>query len=586
MPQHRSEDPDSVLLHQVDETPPNSVTLGLGVQAALLSLGSTVLIPTIAFQSAGAGEAVAAWAIFASLVIAGVVSGLQAFPFRRFGAGFVLITGATSAAIAVTVDALVAGGTSLLLPLVVAAALFQFAFSYRISILRRIITQTVSGIMLMLIPVTIAPIMLRRIGEVSPGNSQPSGLACALVTLATIILVSLYGRPRLRPWSPLIGICAGGVLAGALGLIDLDRIAQAAWVGLPETGWPTFAIDLGPSFWGLLPAFLMVSISCSIRSMGAALAIQDVSWRVPRAPDLRAVQGAVAADALANLLSGLSGTVMNSTRSSTVPLIRNTLVSSRPVGLVLGLALAAFAFLPKVAALVLALPPSVLAAYLTVMVGVLFVTGMKLVVAEGLDYRRTLIAGISFWIGAGCEYGLLLPDMLPQVAGGFLDNGLAMGGLTAILMTTLLELVGRRRRKLVMDLSVSCLPELQGFVAGFGGANGWPQRMLDRLDAVAEETLLTLLEGQSESETAKRRLWVNAHTEGGDAVLEFVAKSSEGNIEDRIAFLGDASDARPAERDLSLHLLRHLASEVRHRQYHDMDLITVRVEPSKGAARP
>lgn len=586
MPQHITEDPDSVLLYQVDETPPNSVTLGLGVQAALLALGSTVLIPTIAFQSAGASEAVAAWAIFASLVIAGVVSGFQAFPFRRFGAGFVLVTGATSAAIAVTVDALAAGGTSLLLPLVVATALFQFAFSYRISILRRVITQTVSGIMLMLIPVTIAPIMLRRIGEISPGNSQPSGLACAFITLATIILVSLYGRPRLRPWSPLIGICAGGVTAGALGLIDLDRITQAAWLGLPETGWPTFAVDLGPSFWGLLPAFLMVSISCSIRSMGAALAIQDVSWRVPRAPDLRAVQGAVAADALANLLSGLSGTVMNSTRSSTVPLIRNTLVSSRPVGLVLGLALASFAFLPKVAALVLALPPSVLAAYLTVMVASLFVTGMKLVVSEGLDYRRTLIAGISFWIGAGCEYGLLLPDMLPQVAGGFLDNGLAMGGLTAILMTTLLELVGRRRRKLVMDLSVSCLPELQGFVAEFGRGNGWPQRMLDRLDAVAEETLLTLLEGPSESDTAKRRLWVNAHTEGGEAVLEFVAKSSEGNIEDRIAFLGDASDARPAERDISLHLLRHLASEVRHRQYHDMDLITVRVEQPKGAARP
>ena len=585
MPQHRTEDPDSVLLYQVDETPPNSATLGLGVQAALLALGSTVLIPTIVFQSAGASESVAAWAIFASLAIAGVVSGLQAFPFRRFGAGFVLITGATSAAIAVTVDALDAGGTSLLLPLMAATALFQFALSYRISILRRVITPTVSGILLMLIPVTVAPIMFRRIGEVSPGISQPSGLACAVVTLATIVLVSLYARPRLRPWSPVIGICAGGVSAAALGLIDLDRIAQAAWVGLPEAEWPTFAIDLGPSFWGLLPAFLMVSISCSIRSMGAALAIQDVSWRVPRAPDLRAVQGAVAADALANLLSGLSGTIMNSTRSSTVPLIRNTLVSSRSVGLVLGLALVAFAFLPKVAALVLALPPSVLAAYLTVMVAVLFVTGMKLVVSEGLDYRRTLIAGLSFWIGTGCEYGLVLPDMLPQVAGGFLDNGLAMGGLTAILMTTLLELVGRRRRKLVTDLNVSCLPELQKFVAGFGGANGWSQRMLDRLDAVAEETLLTLLEGQSESDKDKRRLWVNAHTEGGDAVLEFVAKSSEGNIEDRIAFLGDASDARPAERDISLHLLRHLASEVRHRQYHDMDLITVRVEPSKGAAR-
>ena len=35
------------------------------------------------------------------------------------------------------------------------------------------------------------------------------------------------------------------------------------------------------------------------------------------------------------------------------------------------------------------------------------------------------------------------------------------------------------------------------------------------------------------------------------------------------------------ERDVSLRLLRHLASEVRHRQYRDTDFITVRVENSK-----
>ena len=48
------------------------------------------------------------------------------------------------------------------------------------------------------------------------------------------------------------------------------------------------------------------------------------------------------------------------------------------------------AFLPRAAALVLALPPSVLAAYLTVMVAALFATGMKQVVSGGLDHRRTL----------------------------------------------------------------------------------------------------------------------------------------------------------------------------------------------------
>lgn len=585
MSKNGSDDLDAGLLYQVDETPPTQLTLGLGIQAALLFLGATILMPTITFQAAGSSEPVVAWAIFASLFIAGIISGLQAFPFRRFGAGFVLATCPTAAALAVTVDALSAGGPSLFLTLMIATALFQFVFSYRISMFRRVITQTVSGVILMLIPVTAVPIMFQRIGEVSPGNSQPIGLACALVTLATTICVSLYARSQLRPWAPLLGICAGGAVAGAYGLVDVDQIRQAPWVGLPSTAWPAVGLDLGPSFWALLPAFLIVAVSCSIRTMSAALAIQDASWREPRAPDQRVVQGALAAEALGNLLAGLGGTMMNSARSSTVPLVKSTQVSARPVGLVLGIALVAFAFLPKVAALVLALPPAVLAAYLAIMLAALFVTGMKLVVAEGPDYRRMLIIGISFWVGAGCEFGLLLPEILPQVAGGLLDNGLATGGMTAILMTILLELTGHRRRKLVTDLDVSCLPELRAFVAQFGSDKGWSERMRDRLDAVAEETLLTLIEGQADSGTGSRRLWVSAHSEGGDAVLEFVAKSNEGNIEDRIAFLGDASEARPAERDISLRLLRHLASEVRHRQYHDLDLIIVRVEPLQGAAR-
>ena len=68
-------------------------------------------------------------------------------------------------------------------------------------------------------------------------------------------------------------------------------------------------------------------------------------------------------------------------------------------------------------------------------------------------------------------------------------------------------------------------------------------------------------------------------------MLEFVARSGDSNIEDRIALLGDTTDARPVERDISLRLLRHLASNVRHRQYHDADFITVRVEAPEGTER-
>lgn len=588
MPTQRSGETDEMavdLLYELDERPPEGHTLSLGLQFAILSLGGIVLMPTIAFQSAGVADSVQSWAVFASLLIAGGVSVLQAYPVVRFGAGYMLVTGPTAAAIAITVDALSAGGAALLLSLVVVTALIQFGLSFRISMFRRIITPTVSGTILMLIPVTVAPLVFQRISVVTAEGVPSSGLVCAAVTLLTIVFVSVKGRRHLRPWSPIIGVVCGAAIALVLGEYDLRLVTRAAWIGMPHTEWPVISLDIGPSFWSLLPAFLFVSLSCTIRTMSASLAIQDVSWRMPRAPDLRAVQGAIAAEALSNMLAGLVGTMLNTTRSTTVSLVRNTQVSSRCVGVVLGVALAAFAFLPKLVALILALPASVLAAYLLIMISSLFVTGMKIVVAEGLDNRRIMTIGLSFWIGVGCHYGLFLPETLPRFAGGLLNNGLTAGSLTAILMTVLLELTKGRRRGLKTELDMSSLPKLNSFVTRFGSENGWSIEMLERVNAVIEEILLTLMQGQRDNRINRRQLQVTVHNEGGEAVLECVAKSGDTNIEDRISLLGDAIDVQSLERDTSLRLLRHLASEVRHRQYHDIDLITARIERPKPAAR-
>ena len=554
------------------------------MQFAVLFLGGIMLAPTIVYRAAGAADATIAWVVFVALVVTGVVTALQGFPTHRFGAGYVLITGTSTAAVAVSVDALDAGGASLLASLMIAAALFQFVLSYRISMFRRVITPVVSGTVMMLIPVPIAPIIFGNITEVPAGFPPSSGIACALATMLPIVLVILKGSGRLLPWSALIGIGAGAVAAAAFGLYDFESVAQAAWVGLPSTAWPVSSLDLGQSFWALLPAFLIVAMSGTIRTMSASLAIQDVSWRTPRAPDLRAVQGAVAADSLSNLLAGIGGSVMNLTRSTTISLTRLNRIASRWVGLSLGVTLVVFAFLPKIGALILALPPPVLSAYLTVMVSTSFVAGAKLVVADGIDHRQMLIVGLSFWIGVGCQYGLLLPEILPEFAGGLLNNGLSSGGLTAILLTVLVEFSSRRRHRFETDLDVSRLAELREFISRFTVDSGWPPALSHRMEAVTEETLLTLNEEHADPAN-RRRLKVTAHREGDVAVLEFIAKSVDSNIEDRLALLGEISTGHQYEREVSLRLLRHLASDVRHRQYHDMDFITVRVAHSQNAGK-
>ena len=96
----------------------------------------------------------------------------------------------------------------------------------------------------------------------------------------------------------------------------------------------------------------------------------------------RAVQGAVTADGVGNLLSGLAATVPNTTYSSSVSITAITGVAARTVGVYIGVAFIVLAFLPKFMALILAIPGPVVGAYTIVLMATLFVLGMRAVSAD------------------------------------------------------------------------------------------------------------------------------------------------------------------------------------------------------------
>lgn len=505
---------------------------------------------------------------------------LQAKRVGRVGAGYVLAMGTSGAFIAICVTAIAEGGPAMLATLVVASSFFQFALSARLSLFRRILTPTVAGTVIMLIPVTVMPIIFDFLKNVPEGVPVSAAPISALATLLCIVFIALKATGVLRLWAPVIGVVVGSVIAGFYGLYDTERVAAAAWLGFPAGEWPGLDLSFGPVFWTLLPAFVFVTLVGAIETIGDSIAIQRVSWRRPRAADFRAVQGTVAADGVGNLLSGLVGTVPNTTYSTSVAVAELTGVGARWVGIALGLVFIVLAFIPKALAVILAIPGPVAAAYIGVLLAMLFIVGMKVTVQDGIDYRKGLVAGAAFWIGVGFQNGWIFPEYASNFAGGLLENGMTAGGLVAILMTLFVELTEPRRSRIEMMLDLSALPKIKTFLGEFASRSHWDAAMSNRLVGAAEETLLTLLQhGQDQSsEKQQRRLLLMAHKESGQAVLEFVAAPGEENLQDRIALLGERTDAETTEWDVSLRLLRHLASSVRHQQYHDTDIVTVHVD--------
>ena len=556
----------------------------VGIQGIMLVLPPAISIVVINALAAGQDEEYLTWAVFSALIIVGIVTALQASRIGRLGAGHMVVVGVTPNYIALSVLALDEGGPGMLASLMVASALFFFAVATWLPQLRRVITPTVSGTVLMLIAVMVLPICLERFREVPEGAPAFAGPCVAAVTLMVFTALILRAPPRWRPWSMLIGFVSGCMAAALLGVYDLERLYTAPWVGIPQA--PFSGLDLTPSagFWALLPMFLIVTLVQAIKGIGDNVVIQRVSRRRPRTTDFRLLQGSLYANGVGILLSGLAGTPPASPYSSfTASVVNMTGVAARNVGYAIAVILLVLALIPKFTGALLTIPSPVMGAFLLTALGIFFVEGVQTIVRDGLDVQKSLVVGVSFAIGAGFQQQNILEDLLVHPWGALLGNGITVGAATAIALNVFLNVTSARPKRLETRLDFSDLPRIDAFMQEVAVDMGWSEAATQRLRSAGEETLSSLLqpgnEYSSDSGTDKTpRLIIAVRPDGGAVEMEFVsALEDEENLEDRLAYLNE-EDESVDEREISFRLLRHYASSVRHQKYQGMDIVTVRVE--------
>ena len=565
--------------YEPEERPPHLLSAGLGLQATAVLIAPIVVSVAIIMRSANQSESYLAYAVFAAVVISGAITILQSVRVGRFGSGYILFMGTSATFLVVCILAMEAGGPAMMATLIVASSVFYFLMAAKLSMLRRVITPLVSGVVIMLLAAMVAPIVFDMMTNVPDSTPNAAAPVIAAVTFGVVAPLALRAPKAVQLWAPLIGVVVGCVVSAFYGLYDYQSVLDAAWVGLPPMEWPGLDLGLGAEFWALLVTFAFVSLVSALETVGDGVAVQQVSRRQFRTTDFRVIQGALNADGLGNVLSGLAGTVPNTTYSSSIPLISLTGVAARRVGMYAGAFLIAAAFFPKIAAILLAIPGPVVGAYVTIFIALVFVEGLRTVVKDGLDQQKTLIVGLAFWIGIGFEYKFVFPELMSGALGTLLGNGMVVGGVVAIALVQIVGLTSGRRRRVRLELSRSALPEIDEFLSAFASRVGWNESSTDRLRSAGEETLASLM--QDEADTGSdRRLVVGARLVDGVAEMEFAAASGEQNIEDSLAYLPEQPEIED-EREISFRLLRHYASSVRHQKYHNIDIITVQVDGTR-----
>ncbi len=559
---------------------PVPVTLGVAVQGSVLALSNTVTLVTIFAVASDGSATYLSWAVFASLLIGGLATAHQAIKFGRLGPGYIMLMGPGSPFLPVCVLAVAEGGLPVMSSLIVAASLVQFALAFWLAKLRRVITPVVSGVAFMIIAVAAMPIALARLEDVPADTPSLAGPVVGAATLAAATILMLRGSGVWRLMAIPITIVVGCIVAVPLGVYDFQRALDAPWFGLPEfSAWPGFGPILDQDFLALLLVFLVVSVVVGIKAGNEGAVIQQASFHRPRAIDFRSVQGTLNAGGVGILLSGIAGTLPTIIYlPSTISLIRFTGVASRRVGYAAGAMLIGLALLPKIVAALLTIPRPVTGSILMIVMGMLFVEGVRTVLQDGFSQQKAFIVGISLSIGVGLQAQNILADPLGPTWGVAFGNSVVVSILAAVLMSGITQLTGYRSMRLQTELDIASLPGIQDFLRTIGDRIGWSQASIQRMCYAGEETLASMLQLRDDYQEDKPpRLVVIARPASGMVEMEFLAVFSEENIEDRISFMTEQAEA-PDVGEISFRLLRHHASSVRHRKYHGIDIVTVRVD--------
>jgi NCS2 family nucleobase:cation symporter-2 len=254
-----------------------------------------------------------------------------------------------------------------------------------------------------------------------------SNIVLSLVVLGVIIGVARYARGFLSNVAVLVGIVAGGIIAASLGMMHFDKVANAAWFA------PIAPFHFGMPIFDpvLIITMVLVMIVVMIESTGMFLALGDMTEKKITQPMLSA---GLRMDGLGTVLGGIFNTFPYTSFSQNVGLVGVTGIRSRFVCVAGGVIMVVLGLIPKMGALVEALPTVVLGGAGIVMFGMVAATGIRILSAVDFKANRNNLFIVAISLGFGM-IPVVAPDFhiwLPKAIGPLVDSGILLASIAAV----------------------------------------------------------------------------------------------------------------------------------------------------------
>ncbi|MCQ0093443.1 nucleobase:cation symporter-2 family protein [Roseovarius sp. M141] len=460
----------------VDEKLPPAKLFTLGLQHVLVMYAGAIAVPLIVGRVLNLTPEQVAFLISADLFVCGVVTIIQSMGASKwFGIKMPVMMGVTFASVGPMVSIAVANpgpeGARMIFGAIIGAGIIAMLIAPLVSRMLRFFPPVVTGTIILVIGVTLMRVGINWIfglpvgptapeivdpthiawledvrgmlasGAIpavpdgltvaptleNPRYATPQNMMISGLVLLTIIVVMKYATGFLANISVLLGIIVGAVFAAFIGMMSFDTVGHADWFALITPfrfGLPIFDPIM-------ILTMTLVMIVVMIESTGMFLALGEMCNRKIERPSLSA---GLRTDGLGTLIGGVFNTFPYTSFSQNVGLVGVTGIRSRYVCVTGGAIMIVLGLVPKMGALVEALPVAVLGGAGLVMFGMVAATGVRILGSVEFKTNRYngLIVAISLGMGM---IPLIAPDFtmwLPHSIEPLIHSGILLAAISAV----------------------------------------------------------------------------------------------------------------------------------------------------------
>ena len=372
----------------------------------------------------------AASLVQAAMIIAGVGSMLQLFPFWRIGSGLPIIMGISFTFVSIFCVIGTKYGYGAVLGAALVGGILEGILGLGAAWWRKFVPSIVSASVVTAIGFSLLPIGANSFGGGfgNPEFGDWKYLTVGTITLISCLIFNIKAKSFYKQLSVLFGLVVGYIAAFFFGMVDLTRMTTVSVLSLPAL----MPYELEFHADAIFSVFLIFLVSAT-ETLGDTSALAAMGFG--REAEDKEISGAITVDGFVSSLSALFGCMPITSFSQNVGLIAMTrVVNRKAIACGAGIMILA-GFVPALGVILASLPDAVLGGCTLMMFGSIVVSGVRMISQCGYSQRNMSIAALSLSIGLGFtqtpQIFRLFPDLFRSV---FAENCVAVVFIVAILL--------------------------------------------------------------------------------------------------------------------------------------------------------